>query len=149
MTNKEVMEYHRHRFPYLLLDCADDVEPGKSARGHKCFSENEWLFHCYNVDDQPVPFTMVIEVLTEIFLMPIVIFDENKGRITNFLSADNVSLLKDVYPGDILDVEANIKSWKRGIAIGTARGFVDGELVCCADLKFTIPDILDQFKPRM
>jgi len=148
MTNKEIQEYHRHRFPYLLIDRIENMEPGKSVTGYKYFSENEWVFHCSDKENQPVPFTMLIEVLTEMFLMPILVLDGNKGKITNCLSADDVHVYKDVYPGDCLFIKATVNIWKRGIAAGVAEGFVCGELACTAKLKFAIPDIVNQFKPR-
>ena len=149
MSNEEIQEYHRHRFPYLLIDSIDQIEPGKSVSGYKYFSENEWLFHCNTRENQPVPFTMLIEILTEMFLMPVLTLEDNKGKITNFLSADGAAVYKDVYPGDCLHVTATVATWKRGIASGVAEGFVDGELVCRAQLKFVIPDVMEQFKPRV
>lgn len=148
MNNRNIQEYHRHRFPYLLIDCIEKMEPGKSVLGHKFFSENEWLFHCNEKENQPVPFTMLIEILTEMFLMPILALDDNKGKITNFLAADDVHVYKDVYPGERLDVEGTVENWKRGIASGVAKGYIDGVLVCEARLKFVIPDVMNQFKPR-
>ena len=147
MNNQEIQEYHRHRFPYLLIDNIDEIEPGKRVHGYKYFSENEWLFHCNINENQPVPFTMIVEILTEMFLMPVLTIEENKGKITNFLSADEIQTYRQVYPGDCMDVEATVDSWRRGIASGTAKGYVDGELVCSAKLKFVIPDVMEQYKP--
>ncbi len=149
ITNEVIQEYHRHRYPYLLIDCIEDIEPGKSVCGYKYFSENEWLFHCNKNENQPVPFTMMIEILTEMFLMPVLYLDDNKGKTTNFLSADEAYVYKDVYPGDCMQVKATVQTWKRGIAAGIAEGYVDGELVCSARLKFVIPDVMEQFKPKM
>lgn len=149
MKNQEIQEYHRHRFPFLLIDEIDEIEPGRRARGHKNFSENEWLFHCNIHEDQPAPFTMLIEILAETFLMSILTLEENKGKITNGVAADDVHVYKPVYPGDRLDVETTVETLRRGIASGTASGFVGGELVCSAKLKFVIPDFMNQFKPRM
>lgn len=149
MNNQEIQEYHRHRFPYLLIDCIDEIEPLKRVHGYKYFTENEWLFHCNKDENQPVPFTMLIEILTEMFLMPILIADDNKGRITNFLSADNVQIHADVFPGDKMEIEAIVDSWRRGIAMGTAKGYVNNKEVCSAKLKFVIPDILNQYKPNL
>lgn len=148
MNNQEIQEYHRHRYPYLLIDNIDSIEAGKYAYGHKYFTENEWLFHCNRYENQPVPFTMVVEILTEMFLMPILVKDDNKGKITNFLSADDVKLYRSIFPGDRLDVEAKVDTWKRGIATGVASGYVNGELVCSARLKFVVPDVMEQFTPR-
>ncbi len=147
MNNEVIQQYHRHRYPYILLDTVDEIEPGKSAHAHKCFTEDEWLFHCNEKPDQPVPFTMLIEVLTEAFLMPILVLDDNKGKITNFISADKVKVYADVYQGDRLDVDVDVKSWRRGVEAGYACGKVDGKLVCEANLIFVIPEIMEHFRP--
>jgi len=147
MNSQEIQEYHRHRYPYLLIDCIDEIEPGKWVHGYKYFTENEWLFHCNKEENQPVPFTMLIEILTEMFLMPILLDGDNKGKITNFLSADDVHVYKEVYPGERMDIEATVQSWRRGIAAGVANGYIEGQLVCTAKLKFVIPDIMEQYKP--
>jgi 3-hydroxyacyl-[acyl-carrier-protein] dehydratase len=149
MSNQEIQEYHKHRYPYLLIDCIEEIVPGKSVKGYKNFTINEWLFHCTNSDAPSVPFTMQVEILTEMFLMPILVLDDNKGKITNFLGADEVEVHREIYPGDRLDIVATVDSWKRGIAKGKAEGFVDGELACSAKFKFTIPDILDNYKPKV
>ena len=148
MDIETIQEYHRHRFPYLLIDAVTEIEAGKYVKGYKNFSENEWLFHAQSYTEQAVPFTMLIEILTEMFLMPILALEGNAGKTTNFLSADNAQVYKPVYPGDRLDIEARIESWKRGIASGTVKGYVDNELVCSAKLKFVIPDIMEEFKPH-
>ncbi len=149
IDNTVIQEYHRHRYPYILIDTIDRLTPGKNAHGYKYFSENEWLFHCSSKDNQPYPFTMLIEVLTEVFLFPILMLDDNKGKITNFISADDVHINFDVYPGMVMEIDAEIKSWKRGIATGYAKGTIEGKMVCDASLKFVIPEIMEKFKPVM
>lgn len=150
MDNEKIQEYHRHRYPYILLDTVDDMEPGKSAHAFKYFTENEWLFHCNSKADQPVPFTMLIEVLTEAFLMPILVLDDNnKGKITNFISADNARVYEDVYPGERLEINVEVETWRRGVAVGYACGKVNDKLVCEAKLKFVIPEIMEQFRPNV
>ena len=148
LNNQDVQRYHRHRFPYLLVDCIEEIEPGKSAQGFKNFSEDEWLFHCNLHENEPVPYTMLIEVLTEVFLLPILILPGNEGKITNFLSADDANVFREVYPGERLDVTATVKSWRRGIAVGTAEGFIDGELICNAKLTFVIPEVMEKYLPQ-
>lgn len=147
MDNTMIQEYHRHRYPYILIDTIDEIEPGKYAHGYKYFSENEWLFHCSCREGQPYPFTMLVEILTEAFLMPILVLDGNKGKVTNFLSADEVHVYVDAYPGDRMDINAEVKSWKRGIAVGYACGSISGRLACDAKLTFVIPEIMGQFRP--
>lgn len=147
LSNIEIQKYHKHRYPFLLVDTIDDIIPGKSAVGKKQFSSNEWLFHCNIQKNQPVPFTMLVEILTEVFLLPILVLDNNRGKITNFLQADNVVVKKNVFPGDCLIVKAETNSWRRGIAKGKATGYIGNEVVCYAELKFAIPDELNKYKP--
>jgi 3-hydroxyacyl-[acyl-carrier-protein] dehydratase len=47
-----------------------------------------------------------------------------------------------------VDIEATLKSYRRGIAIGFSVGYVDGEVAVSADFMIAIPDILNQFKPK-
>ena len=41
-----------------------------------------------------------------------------------------------------------LDSFKRGIAKGSAQGYVDTELACTADFLITLPDVLEGFKPK-
>ena len=148
MNNTLIQEYHRHRYPYILIDFMDNVEAGKSAHGYKYFSENEWLFHCNAKENQPYPFTMLVEVLTEAFLIPVLALEDNKGKITNFLSCDEAHFYMDVYPGMKMDIDVEVKSLRRGIAIGYSRGIIDTKLACEAKLKFVIPEIMEKFRPQ-
>lgn len=147
LENEDIQKYHRHRYPYILIDSIENVVIGKSARVVKCFSEDEWFFHCHNIDDQPYPFTMIIEILTEAFLMPVLMTDDNKGKITNMISADNAHVYVDIYPGDIMNIDVEVKSFKRGIATGKAIGYIRDHIACEATLSFVIPEILEKFKP--
>lgn len=147
LSNIEIQKYHRHRYPFLMVDTIENLVPGKFVTGKKRFSSNEWLFYCSVEQGRPVPFTMLAEILTEVFLIPVLILDNNKGKITNFLQADHLVVKKDVFPGDCLTVKAEVESWKRGIAKGKAEGFIEDETVCYAELKFAIPDELNKYKP--
>ncbi len=148
MNNQEIQRYHLHRFPYLLIDCVEDIVPGKSVRGYKNFSENEWLFHCNLHEDVPVPFTMLVEVLIEMLVLPILTLDGNARKIMNDTSADQISVNGDVFPGDRLDVKGTIQSYRRGVAVGISEGYVNDKLIISAKLTFVIPEIMEKFRPK-
>ena len=44
LDKQKILEYQRNRSPYLMIDFVDEVIPGKSARGYKDLSNNEWFF---------------------------------------------------------------------------------------------------------
>ena len=71
----------------------------------------------------------------------------NKGKVTHAIS-HTVQFKKEILPGDKFEIKTKIISWKRGICIGTGKGFVDGDLACEAEMKITIPEILEKYLPK-
>ena len=65
-----------------------------------------------------------------------------KGKVTHALS-HVVKFKREILPGEKLEIKTTVKSWSRGICIGRGAGYVNGELVCEADMTITIPEILD------
>ena len=53
--------------------------------------------------------------------------EKHKGKKTNFAGINNVKFKRKIIPGDRLNINATLESFKRGIAKGTAVSFVDGE----------------------
>ncbi|MBQ9765489.1 MAG: beta-hydroxyacyl-ACP dehydratase [Lachnospiraceae bacterium] len=144
----DIKEYHKQRYPYLLIDSIDELELGKCVKVHKNFTENEWLFHCSEYSDATVPFTLQLEILSEVYLIPILALEECKGKTPIFLSADEVEAFGEIRPGDRLDIEATVERWNRGMLSGLAKGYVNGQLVCSAKMKSVFPEIMNQYKPR-
>jgi 3-hydroxyacyl-[acyl-carrier-protein] dehydratase len=144
-----IQEYQQNRYPVLFIDYVKEAIPGKSAKGFKNFSYNEWFFPAHFEDEPNVPGFIQIESLTQLFLMTFLTLPENKGKKTGFISIEKAMFKKKIIPGDRLDIQAELKSYRRGLAKGSSIGYVNGELACCADLVIVIPDILNQFKPMI
>ena len=49
---KEIIKHQRNRYPVLLIDKIVELDPGKYAKGIKCFTYNEWFFPAHFDDDQ-------------------------------------------------------------------------------------------------
>ena len=142
-----IQECQRNRHPLLFVDQIKEAIPGKSAIGIKCFSFNEWFFPAHFDDEPNVPGFIQVECLVQTFIMTFLCMNEYKGMKTNFVSIDKVKFKRKIVPGESLDIEARLESFKRGIAKGHARSFVKGEPACSAEFIVTIPDILNSFKP--
>ena len=56
--------------------------------------------------------------------------------------------MREVLPGDRLDIRADLKSWKRGIAKGSAQCKVENKVVSSAEMLITIPEIFTQYLPK-
>lgn len=144
----EIQRFQQNRYPLLFVDRITEVVPGKYAKGYKNFTFNEWFFPAHFVDEPNVPGFIQIETLTQVFLMSFLTFPEYKGKKTGFVSVKNARFVKKIIPGDRLEVEAELKSFKRGLAQGCVVGYVNGEQACSAELIIAIPDVMKRFRPK-
>ncbi len=142
-----IQQYQQNRYPLLFIDYVEEVVPGKSAKGHKNFTYNEWFFPAHFTDEPNVPGFVQIEALTQLFLMTFLTLPGNKGKKTGFIAIENARFKKKIIPGDRLDIQAELKSYRRGLAKGSSVGYLNGEVACSADLVVAIPDILNEFIP--
>ena len=143
-----IQQYQQNRYPCLFIDYVCELVPGKFAKGYKNFSFNEWFFPCHFPDEPNVPGFIQIEALTQMFLMTFLSLPGNKGKKTSFITVNNAHFKKKIVPGMRLDIESTCKMYRRGVAIGSSKGYVDGELACEAEFTVAIPDVLNQFKPK-
>ena len=142
-----IQQYQQNRYPCFFLDYMEEAVPGKSARGYKNFTFNEWFFPAHFPDEPNVPGFIQIESLTQMFLMTFLTMPENKGKKTGFVSLEKAQFKKKIVPGNRLDIQAELTSYRRGLAKGTSVGYINGEVACSAVLLIAIPDILNQFIP--
>jgi len=143
----QIIRHQRNRYPVLLIDKIISVDPGKSAKGVKNFTYNEWFFPGHFDDEPNVPGFVLIESLVQTFILTFLCQDEYSGMKTNFVSINNIKFKRKVVPGDSLVIDATLHSFKRGLAFGSAIANVDNELTVTADFVVAIPDILEKFKP--
>jgi 3-hydroxyacyl-[acyl-carrier-protein] dehydratase len=146
LNSVELHQYLHSRYPFLMIDHVDEVIPGKSIKGYKNISLNEWFFRSPLNDLAIMPQTIQLEALEEMLALTVLTLPGNKGMTPRFLSA-SVSFTKDVVPGDRFAIEARVISWKRGILKGFVIGYVNESIACEADMMVTIPEILNQHTP--
>ncbi len=143
-----IKAHQRNRHPVLLIDRIVEAVPGQRARGIKCFSYNEWFFPGHFDDEPTVPGFVQVECLAQTFIMTFLCQEAYKGMKTNFASINNVKFKRKIIPGDVLTIDAELQSFRRGVAQGVATSAVDGELACSAEFVIVIPDVMSGFKPR-
>ena len=84
-----ILEYQQNRDPYLMIDFATEVAPGKSAKGYKDLSEKEWFFKVHWPSDPNMPGMLQIESLVQMSALAILSLPGNKGKIMYLTSASN------------------------------------------------------------
>lgn len=144
----EIQQYQQNRYPCLFVDYIEEVIVGKSAKGYKNFTFNEWFFPTHFADEPIVPGFIQIEMLTQVFLMTFLTLKENKGKKTGFVAINNARFKQKITPGKRVNIVASLYSYKRGLAKGLSIGYVEGEIACQLELTVAVPDVMTAFIPR-
>lgn len=143
----ELQEYQPNRYPFLMIDHVDEVVPGKYAKGHKNLTMNEWYFPVHFPGGPNMPGALQLEALAQMLTVAITTLPGLKGKVTHALQ-HTVRYRREILPGERLDIETEVISWKRGICKGKGIAKVNGEIAVEADMMITIPEILEQFLPK-
>ena len=146
LSKKEILEYQQNRSPYLMIDYADEVIPGKSAKGYKDLSEDEWFFKVHWPTDPNMPGMLQIESLVQMCALALLTMPGNRGKLVYLISADKIKLKKKIVPKDRLIIETRINSYKRGIAKCQGEGKVDNKIACSAEFEVVLPHVINNYK---
>ena len=147
LNYEELKRFQPNRYPFLMIDYVTEVEPGKYAKGYKNLSNNEWYFPVHFPDGPNMPGALQLEAMAQMLTVAITTQDGLEGKVTHALE-HKVKFRKEVLPGQRLEINAEVISWRRGVCKGKATGITDGELACEAEMLITIPDILDLYLPK-
>ncbi|MCM1056017.1 MAG: 3-hydroxyacyl-ACP dehydratase FabZ [Firmicutes bacterium] len=137
-TAKEIMEIIPHRYPFLLIDTIEELEPGVRAVGKKCVSMNEPYFQGHFPGNPVMPGVLIIEALAQVGAVAILSQPEWKGRTAYFAGIDGAKFKQKVVPGDILRLEMEIVKVKGPVGVGKAVATVDGKIAARGELTFAI-----------
>lgn len=134
----QIKEIIPHRYPFLLIDKIIDFEKGRYAIGEKSVTANEEYFNGHFPSYPVMPGVLILEAMAQTGAVAILSEEENKGKIALFVGADKVRFKKEVKPGDTLKLECELTEKRGSFGIGNAKAYVDGKLVCIAQLKFVV-----------
>ena len=138
LSAKEILEIIPHRHPFMLIDTIEELEPGVKAIGKKCVSFNEPFFAGHFPTEPVMPGVLIIEALAQVGAVAILSMPENKGKIAYFGGIKEARFKGMVKPGDVLMLETEIIRVKGTVGVGKANAYVDGKLVCKAELTFAL-----------
>lgn len=137
-TAKEIMDIIPHRYPFLLIDTIEELEPGVRAVGKKCVSVNEPFFQGHFPGNPVMPGVLIMEALAQVGAVAILSQPEWKGRTAYFAGIDKARFRRKVFPGDVLFLEMEIIKVKGPVGVGKAVAKVDGQVAAQAELTFAI-----------
>ena len=145
LNKEQILEYQQNRPPYLMIDFAEEVVPGKSAKGYKDFKEDEWFFKVHWPGDPNVPGMLQIEALVQMSALSILSLPGNKGKVMYLTSANNIKFIKKIIPNKRLYIETKVKSFKRGLAICEGLGLIEKQIACKAEFNLILPEEVKKY----
>jgi 3-hydroxyacyl-[acyl-carrier-protein] dehydratase len=145
LDKKGICDFQKNRDPYLLIDYADEIIPGQSAKGYKDLDEKEWFFRVHWPDDPNMPGMLQIESLVQMCALSILCLPNNKGKVVYLTAVNNAKFIKKVIPNNRLYIETKIKSFKRGLAICEGIGLIQKTVACRAEFNLILPDEIKKY----
>lgn len=132
----EIMDMLPHRYPFLLVDRVIDFEEGKWLKAVKNISVNEPCFTGHFPGQPIFPGVLILEAMAQATgVLAIKSYGKLKeGELYYFAAVDNARFKRPVVPGDQMVIEVTFLKERRGITVFTGKAYVDGKIVCEADL---------------
>lgn len=136
----QIRELIPHRYPFLLVDRIEELEPGVRAVGVKNVTQNEPFFQGHFPDYPVMPGVLIVEAMAQVGAVGVMAMDEYRDKLALFAGIDNVRFRRQVVPGDVLEMEVVIERLKGRVGRGKGMAKVAGDRVCKADLMFAFAE---------
>lgn len=138
---QKIMEVLPHRYPFLLVDRIEEVKAGVKAVGYKNVTINEPFFQGHFPSHPIMPGVLIIEAMAQVGGAYVTVKDSiGADRVTYFVGINNARFRKPVLPGDVLRMELELLSTRRGIYQFVGKAYVGDTLVAEAELKATFAE---------
>lgn len=131
----EILARIPHRFPFLLVDRAENYVAGQSIVGIKAVTFNEPFFQGHFPDYPVMPGVLIVEALaqTGAVLMSKTLEVDPRGKTILFASVDNCRFRHPVRPGDVLRLEVRVDKARGGLFKFHGRAMVGDKMAAECD----------------
>ena len=127
-----------HRYPFLLIDKVVEIEEGKSIKAIKNVSGNEEFFQGHFPGMPVMPGVLITEALAQAGAVLLLSMDENRGKIGVFTGINNFKFRKQVVPGDVLELSAELVTYRHGMGKANVKATVDGAVAAMGEISFAV-----------
>ena len=138
MNNIEIQKILPHRYPFLLVDKIVELEEGKSIKGIKNATVNEPFFQGHFPGNPIMPGVLICEALAQVGAVLLLSMDENKGKLGVFTGINNFKFRKQVVPGDTLELNAELVTYRHGMGKANVEATVDGKTAAKGEISFAV-----------
>jgi len=135
---RRIMEVLPHRFPLLLVDRVTAFEPMRRVRGYKNVSANEPFVTGHFPGNPVLPGVYMVEAMAQLSGIAVLEPGEFLRKVPYLVGIDKAKFRRPVIPGDRFEMEATLSRTRGTLIWVSSTGSVDGDLVCSAELMFSI-----------
>lgn len=137
----DIIKILPHRYPFILIDKLEVIEPGKSLIAIKNVTINEPFFQGHFPDQPIMPGVLSLESMAQAgaFLMLSQVEDPLSKNMF-FSSVEKAKFRKPIVPGDQLQIKMELIKRKLNICKFAGQCIVDSQVVAEALLTATIVD---------
>jgi 3-hydroxyacyl-[acyl-carrier-protein] dehydratase len=141
LNRKQIIKIQKNRDPYLLIDYASKVVPGKSVEGYKVLKKNEWFFKVHWPGDPNMPGMLQVEAMVQMSSLIIFTLPNMGGKILYLTNSNNIKFFKKIIPGDKLKIISKLVSNKRGLYKFESEGYIKKKIACKAEFTLVLSDL--------
>ena len=131
----EVLRRIPHRYPFLLIDRAEDYVASTSITGVKNVTFNEPFFQGHFPIDPVMPGVLIVEAMaqTGALLMSKSLEVDVSNKVIMFMSIDGVRFRRPARPGDQLRMKVDVTRARKEANKFPGETFNDGKLAAEAE----------------
>jgi 3-hydroxyacyl-[acyl-carrier-protein] dehydratase len=131
----EILARIPHRYPFLLVDRAEEYRPHQSIVGVKCVTVNEPFFQGHFPTYPVMPGVLIVEAIaqTGAILMSKSLDVDVAGKTILFMSLDNCRFRHPVRPGDVVRMPVEVLRARGDVFKFRGRAMVGEKVAAEAD----------------
>ena len=141
LSEKEISERLDITAPFLMIDEWQETVPGEKALGRKHLKNDDWFFACHLPKDKAMPASLLMEGMLQTLVL-LIYAREPHGDNRSFINDSRTKFLAAPEPGETVTYEAELQSFRRGIAKGTVTGISNGKTICSGEFTYASPHLM-------
>ena len=134
---RRIMAALPHRYPMLLVDRVESLDPGKTIAAIKAVTINEDFFNGHFPGRPIMPGVLIVEALAQAagILAVQSLGLEGAGKLVYFMGIEEAKFRAPVEPGCLLRLDVDVVQMRSKVCKFAGRASVDGKLA--AEARFT------------